>query len=400
MKILQVHNVYQHRGGEDSVVEAEAALLRAKGHEVISFVRDNSDITGMAAWRAAADTLWSRRTHAEIRALVHDERPDLMHAHNTFPLISPSAFWAAQGAALPVVQTLHNFRLICPQAMLLREGKVCEDCIGRAPLPAVIHACYRGSRAATSVLSSMLVMHRAIGTWSHKVDRYIALNEFCRDKFVKGGLPADRIAVKPNFVSDGVSDVVDKSVQGPAPRQGLLFVGRLSTEKGLSVLARAAAALPARSLKVVGSGPDGAALAANGSVQMLGFMPPAAVRAAMRKAVALVFPSIWYETFGLVLVEAFAEGTPVIASRLGVVPDLVIDGQTGLLVQPGDSDELANKLRWALAHPEDMAAMGRRARQLYESRYTPEANYQQLLTIYAEAIASHRVSSAGRSSGT
>jgi glycosyltransferase involved in cell wall biosynthesis len=382
VKILLVHNAYRFRGGEDAVVESETKLLRDAGHEVIEYRRHSDEIRDIGYLRTVADTVWSRQTRAELQKVIHTQRPDLLHAHNTFPLISPSAFWSAADARLPVVLTLHNFRLLCPQAMLLRDGRVCQDCVGRVPWRAVVHGCYRDSRSTTAVLSTMLVAHRALGTWQTKVDRFIALNEFCRDKFIEGGLPADRIVVKPNFVlPNPLPDV---------PREHLLFVGRLSAEKGVDVLARAASGFQHGTLRVVGTGPHDKALLACPGASMLGFQDPAGVRREMRQALALVFPSLWFETFGLVMVEAFAAGTPVIASRLGAALSLVRDGETGLLVEPGNVDDLRTKMQWALEHPQQMAEMGRRARDFYLSRFTPEQNLSQLLAVYQDAMASSR----------
>lgn len=381
LKILVAHNAYQLRGGEDSVVDSEIALLRQRGHTVLEYRRSNDDIGGMGRLRVAADTLWSRRTSTDLSALLRQERPQLLHVHNTFPLISPSLYWAAAAAGVPVVQTLHNFRLLCPQAMLLREGSVCESCLGRAPLPGVVHGCYRGSRAQTAVLAGMLMLHRGLGTWAHKVDRYIALNEFCRTKFIQGGLPAERLMVKPNFV--------DLPAPQPLPRSGLLFVGRLSAEKGMAVLADAAQGLPAGSLRVVGSGPQAQPLVDRAAVVALGALNAAQVVQHMTSCLALVMPSIWYENFPRTLVEAFACGTPVLVSRIGALAGIVEDGVTGLHVTPGDAADLAAKMRWALANPERMADMGCAARLTYERLYTPDVNYRQLMDIYGQAIAAH-----------
>ncbi len=378
MKILLAHNAYLHRGGEDAVAEAEAELLSRHGHQVLLYRRDNRDLAEMGKAQAAADTLWSRRTEAEVGELLRAERPDIVHAHNTFPLISPSLYWAANAAGVPVVQTLHNFRLMCPQAMLLRDGQVCESCVGRLPLPGIVHACYQGRRAQTAVLSGMLVLHRALGTWAHKVQRYIALNDFCRDKFIAGGLPAERMAVKPNFV--------DLPAPPEGPRQGLLFVGRLSPEKGVAVLVQAAAELAPGALRVAGTGPEAARIAGQPAITALGTLDGPQVAAEMAQAVALVIPSLWYENFPRTLVEAYACGLPVLASRLGALAELVEDGVTGLLVAPGDAADWLAKMQWALAHPERMAVMGRAARARYERDYAPEVNHGQLMDIYREAI--------------
>jgi glycosyltransferase involved in cell wall biosynthesis len=379
MKVLVAHNAYQQRGGEDSVVDAEIALLRSHGHDVHLYARSNDDIATMPKASAALQTLWSQQTSSELASLIQSFRPDVIHVHNTFPLISPSLYWAASRAGVPVVQTLHNFRLLCPQAMFLRDGKVCEDCLGKLPWRGAVRGCYRGSKAQSTVLASMVTVHRAIGTWQNKVTRYIALNEFCRNKFIEGGLPADRIVVKPNFV--------DFEAPAAYARSGFLFVGRLSAEKGVDVLVNAARTVGSAQVRVAGTGPEAGLLVGVPGVQALGALGGDAVRGEMSQAMALVLPSIWYETFGLVAVEAFAAGTPVIASRIGVLPNLVRDGITGLLFEPGNAQDLADKLRWAQAHPEDMAAMGRNARALYEAEFTADRNYAQLITIYNDAIA-------------
>lgn len=377
-RILIVHNAYQHRGGEDSVVEAEIALLGSRGHAVETYFRSNDDVGSMSSLALARQTLWSPRTPHDMAELIERFQPDLIHAHNTFPLISPSLYWAAARAEVPVVQTLHNFRLVCLNALFLREGKVCEDCMGHLPWRGVARACYRGSRTASTALAGMITLHRTMGTWQNKVTRYIALNEFCRSKFIAGGLPAHRIAVKPNFVDFEAPAEVDRS--------GFLFVGRLSAEKGIEVLAGAAKAIRNTSIRVAGNGPEAACVEGVKGITALGALSSDAVRTEMSQAMALVLPSIWYENFPRTLVEAFGCALPVIASRLGALPELVTEGVTGLLFEPGDSQDLAKKMVWAQQHPEQMAEMGRNARALYEAEYTAERNYRQLMAIYQDAI--------------
>ena len=378
-RILIVHNAYQHRGGEDTVVEAECALLRAHGHEVEIYSRSNDDVGAISSLALARNTLWSDRTLRDMDELARRYHPDVIHVHNTFPLISPSLYWAAARAGVPVVQTLHNFRLMCLNALFLREDKVCEDCMGQLPWRGVARACYRGSRAASGVLAGMLALHRGLGTYRNKVARYIALNEFCRGKFIEGGLPAERVVVKPNFV--------DFDAPEPAPRSGLLFVGRLSVEKGVATLAAAMTRLPGASLRVAGDGPEAGLLDGVAGVTRLGSLPGEAVRVEMGRASALVVPSIWYENFPRTIVEAFACGLPVIASRIGALADIVTDGETGLLFEPGNPQDLADKLVWAQAHPEQMAAMGRNARAQYEAEFSAEVNYRRLVEIYDGVLA-------------
>lgn len=385
-RVLVVHNGYQQRGGEDSVVDAELALLRGAGHAVETYRRHNDEIDALSRLQLARDALWSRRTSREIDALVASFAPDVIHVHNTHPLISPSLYWAAARAHVPVVQTLHNFRLLCPQGMLLRERRVCEDCVGRVPWRGVVHRCYRDSAAQSAVVAATVTLQRAAGTWSRRVRRYIALNDFCRDVFVRGGLPAERIAVKPNFV--------EVPAPGEGPRSGGLFVGRLSVEKGVGVLADALARCPELGVDVIGSGEGEAELARRPNARLQGFLPLPQILARMRAASWLVLPSLWYENFPRTIVEAFACGLPVIASRLGALPELVDDGVTGLLFAPGSAEDLARAMRWADAHPDDMARMGRAARARYDALYTPERNLQMLNRIYADAIAEERASRA------
>ena len=386
-RVLLVHNTYQHRGGEDTVVEAEAELLRAHGHAVQLYQRDNHEVDGQPRWRLARDTLWSARSAAEIRAAVAAFAPDIIHVHNSFPLVSPVVFWVADALRLPVVQTLHNFRLICPQAMLLRDGRVCEDCVGHVPWRAALHRCYRGSAAQSAVTAGMVQFHRALGTWQRKVTLYIALNAFCRDKFIEGGLPADRLRIKPNFI-----DLPAPAAAGP--RSGLLFAGRLSHEKGLGVLAGALR----QTVRVAGSGPDAALLDGLPGVTRLGALPGDELMREMGRASALLLPSIWYENFPRTLVEAYACGLPVIASRLGALASLVHEGRTGLLFEAGDAADLARKLQWTAAHPGEMARMGLQARALYEQELTGQANYEALRRIYDEAVQRRRQQSAALSS--
>jgi len=378
MKIVVAHNRYQLRGGEDMVVQAEVELLRAHGHTVELFECHNDAIDAIPKLKLAMQTVWSTDSARNMEALLTRFRPDVLHVHNTFPLISPSIYSVASKLHIAVVQTLHNFRLLCPQAMFLREGKVCEDCLGHVPWRAAVRACYRDSGVQSTVLAGMLVAHRALGTWQHGVSRYIALNEFCRSKFVAGGLPAQRIAVKPNFV--------DFDAPPDGARSGFLFVGRLTSEKGVHVLVEATKAASIRSVRVAGAGPMATLLAGVDGITALQEIDIARVKLEMRQAVALVLPSLCYESFPRTLVEAYASRLPVIASRHGPLIDLVNDGVTGLLFEPGDAFDLAQKMRWAQEHPDAMAQMGRNARALYESEFTGDRNYQMLLAIYKDAI--------------
>jgi len=380
MKILIAHNAYQQRGGEDMVVEAEIALLREHGHAVEVYRRHNDDLAAMPRAQAAAATLWSPRSARDIEELCCSFAPDVIHVHNTFPLISPSLYWAAARCGVPVVQTLHNFRLLCPQAIFLRDGRICEDCVGKTPWRAIGRKCYRESALQSAVLTGMLAAHRALGTYRHRITRYIALTPFARDKYVQGGLPAERFRIKPNFIAAPQRPPQDA-------REGGLYVGRLSVEKGIDVLTDAARLLPGHGVQVIGAGPlDGAVRSAFGEA-WLGPRALDEILERMTRARFLVLPSICYENAPRTIVEAFSRGLPVLASRLGALADIVEDGRTGLLFAPGDAHDLAAKIAWANAHPGEMARMGRAAREEYERQYTPQRNHELLIDIYEDAIA-------------
>ncbi len=386
MRILVVHNRYLIRGGEDESAAAEQALLRQNGHEVDLYEEHNERIGELGRLRVALRAVWSPESHRRLRQRLRRRKYDLVHVDNFFPLISPAVYYAARGEGVPVVQSLRNYRLVCPNAELFRAGRPCEDCIGRrVPWPGIVHACYRGSRSATTAVATMIAVHKQLQTWQRMVDLYIAVTRFARDKLIEGGLPADRIVVKPNFVEGA-----------PAPGTGAggyaLFVGRLSAEKGLATVLEAWQRLgDAIPLKIVGEGPLAASVEAVAArkleVEYLGRRPLAEVYALMGGARFLVLPSEWYEPFGRVAIEAFACGTPVIASDMGGMAELIDDRRTGRLFRPGDAGDLAGVVEWALAHPQELARMRGRARAEFEANYTAERNYQLLTAIYRQALA-------------
>jgi len=380
MKILLVHNRYQQAGGEDAVVGAEAALLRSHGNEVRLYGRSNDELRRMPVLKAGMDAVWSRSAAGEIDALCRTYQPDLVHVHNTFMMISPAVYWIAARRHIPVVQTLHNFRLLCPQGTFLRHGAVCQDCLRRQPWRAIPRKCYRDSALQSSLLAGLLAAHSWLGTYRHKVTRYIALSGFSRNCFVDGGLPAEKLRIKPNFVDC-------KATPAWGGRSGGLYVGRMSAEKGVATLLEALRILGGKPVSAIGGGPWADAVALALGDRYLGVQDSEQVAARMRAAAYLVLPSIGHEQMPMTVLEAFANGLPVIASRRGALADIVEHGVTGLLAHPGDAADLAAAIAWAETHPVDMEEMGRAARAEWERKYTATINYNILVDIYEDAIA-------------
>lgn len=376
MRILIIHNRYRYSGGEDVVVDSEADLLRSKGHEVFLFTKDNEQVHGLPG---AINSIWSSSARQELKETIRQFRPEVAHVHNVFHALSPGIYSLLSASRIPVVQTLHNFRLFCIRGTFEREGGVCERCAGGSLWPGVLHKCYRGSFGASAVLAANLEIHRMLNTFADRVNEFIVLNEFCRNKFIQCGLPESKLTVKPNFID--IDDVSEK-----ADRRGGLYVGRLSEEKGVGILAKAMERVDIE-LTAIGSGPAAGLLRTAKGVKPLDAVPREDVFTSMRHAEFLVMPSVWYETFGLVMIEAFANRLPVIASDIGAMAELVEDGKTGLLFKAGSVEDLAEKLRWAQAHPQEMRAMGDAARSRYEADFTSRSNYDALLGIYAKAAA-------------
>jgi glycosyltransferase involved in cell wall biosynthesis len=400
--VLVVHNRYRQWGGEDAVFDSETELLEAHGHRVERLIVDNDAIPDRPSpaqrIRLAARTVWSARAAEAIARRARAVDASVVHIHNFLPLLSPAIHGAARATGAAVVQTLHNYRLICPAATLFRDGAPCQDCVGRrVAMPAVVHACYRDSRAQTAVVTAMLAVHRGRGTWDRDVDAFIPLTDFGRDQFIAGGLPPDRLIVKPNFVADRHGDTSDGSPERRNREGPFLFVGRLSPEKGVETLLAAWQHVGGgRSLRIVGDGPLAprirSAAESIPGVTVVGPLSRDDVDREMRSAAALLFPSVWYEGMPITLIEAFAAGLPVIASRLGAMEAMVHDGRTGILVEPGDAGAMAEAVTRASADAAGLAAMGAAARAAYLETYAPDANYTRLAEIYRAAVARRRAS--------
>lgn len=386
MKVLSVHNHYQQFGGEDKVFANETELLEAHGNQVVRFTISNDQASDLGPIDLAKATIWNEDIYQELRSVIQKERPQVAHFYNTFLLISPAAYHAAKAEGVPVVQSLQNYRLLCPnKGLLFRENKICEECVGKFfPWPGIVHGCYRGSRPQTAVIVAMLTLHRTLKTYQNKVDLFIPTIDFVAEKHVEGGFPPEKMMVKPNFLDP------DPGV-GAGQGDYVLYVGRLTEEKGIFTLLKAWETLGQHiPLKIIGSGPlteyTEQVANRNPGVEYLGFKPMQEIFELMGQARALICPSEWYEPFGLVVIEAYAKGTPVIAGNQGSLRTLVEHQRTGLHFAPGYADKLVKEVEWMLAHAYEWQQMRKAARAEFEQKYTAERNYQRLIHIYQTAI--------------
>jgi glycosyltransferase involved in cell wall biosynthesis len=391
MKVLLAHNFYQQPGGEDTVFRLESAMLEKAGHTVFTYQRSNAEILEMGILEkltVPTTMIWARDSTKALRTLLEKIKPDLVHFHNTFMFISPAAYSTCQRLGIPVVQSLHNPRLLCPASSFYRQGSLCSNCLGQfLPWPGIVHGCYRESRLQTAMVAAMVTTHRLLQTWNTQVDRYIVFSEFYKHKFIQGGLPANKISIKPHFVNPDPGPRHESNRGGYA-----LFVGRLDPEKGVRTLLRAWKYLSDIPLKIRGDGQllqevNDYIKSGGTSVEIVERLSEKDLFALMKGASFLVWPSEgYYECFGLVAIQAFACAIPVIASRTGVMTEIVKDHRTGLHFKAGDPEDLASKARWAWEHPRLMFAMGRRGRSEFEQQYTEDKNYSELLRIYKMAL--------------
>ncbi|MER7533870.1 glycosyltransferase [Streptomyces sp. NPDC097704] len=401
MHVLVVHNRYSSAqpSGENRVVDEEVGLLRAAGHRVELFERRSDDIAGRSLLGKAAVPLlvpWNPAVRTELAARLRADRPDVVHVHNVFPLLSPAVITACADAGVPVVATLHNYTQVCPPGTLHRDGRPCTECVGSAAsLPAVRHGCYRNSRLATVPLAVSLAVNRR--RWWSGVERFLCISSAQRDLLVSSGMPAERLAVKHNFVPD-------PGTVRTGTGEHVLFLGRLAEPKGVRLLMAAWDALAADGgvgvpLVIAGAGPMEpevtAWAAGRDDVRYAGLYDPAQCREAVARSVAVVAPSMARETFGLVVAEAMAAGVPAVAAGHGGFVELVDEGVTGLLHRPGEAASLAACLRRVTDGPDRNREMGRAARRRYEQLFSPSVGLERLVEEYRTAIAGRTESMGG-----
>lgn len=381
-KVLLVHNFYQIGGGEHTVYENEKRMLCENGHAVVCYTRDNSELKSSVFKKLLLPftTVFSPRTYFEVKRLIKTENIEIVHCHNTFPLISPAVYYAALHCKVPVVQTVHNFRFLCPNGLFYRGGRICEDCLKSGLLTAVKHGCYRNSRVQTAVVVMMLKVHRALGTYG-KIN-YIFLTQFNREKFrALPGFSEDRSFIKPNF------EYVDLQPAEPEEidHNKYVFVGRLDGYKGIGFLLEAWKRTGCKQLYIYGDGELAPAVKAaakeNPNIHFMGFQPVQKVWQELRTCEAMVLCSELYETFGLTVLESFAAGAPVVCSDIGNPGDIVCKAEGGLLYETHNLEDFLDKLEKISQNREKYS---KNALKAYEGKYTPEANYAQLKKIYEE----------------
>ncbi|MBL8211089.1 MAG: glycosyltransferase family 4 protein [Bryobacterales bacterium] len=377
--ILLVHNRYREPGGEDQVFRQEAELLRTQGHRVHEYVESNEDLDEARPITTGLEAIWSRRAAKVLQGILRETRPDVAHFHNTFGRISPAAYYACRRAGVPVVQTLHNYRLGCLNACCSREGRNCEACVSKlVPWEGLLHRCYRGSATASLAMAGIGTVHRAMGTYRRKVDAFISTSHFARQIHVRSGIPEQRSYVKPNFTAEVAGSARPR-------RRAVLFAGRICREKGIHVLLEAwrLADLTGWELVIAGDGPDfGASQGAASGVRFLGRVPQEHVAALMQVSTCLVQPALVWENCGLVILEALAAGLPIVASGHGSFAELVTDG-TGWLFRPGDAYALAGALREVASAPDAaLERMGEAARAVHRTNFSASASYRKLAEIY------------------
>ncbi len=388
MKILIAHNRYQHPGGEDAVVKTEYALLKSYGEDVRLYERNNTEIDSLSPGeklKLLFSYRWSQSSYREFKKIIDEFKPDIVHLHNIFFLLTPSVYAACQERNIPVVHSQHNFRLLCSNGLFFRENHICEECLKHTLWRGVRYGCYKNSRILTALIVAMIDHHWKKGTWLKMVDAFITATEFGKKKFIEGGIPPEKIFVKPNFLYPDPGK--REKEEGYA-----LYAGRLSEEKGIEILVRAWQYVSAAPLKVMGDGPLMERVKnivkdkKVNNVEFLGFQSKENAARYMKGARFIIVPSLCYESFPRIIAEAFAYGIPVLASELGTMESLIDDGRTGRLFEPGNERDLAKIAEWMFGYPEVLELMGVNARQEYENKYSAQKNYQFLKNIYNHAV--------------
>ncbi len=398
MKILLVHNYLRAPSGENTVFEQERDLLLSKGHSVVTYTLFNRDIEKMDVLRKAMIPLrsfWSFQVCSDISAIIGKEKPDVAHFHNIFPLITPAAYHACSRRGVPVVQTLHHYRIVCPGAQLFRHNAVCTECAGMHFLTGIQYGCYRNSRLFTAGISSIVLFHKWIGTWQKSIDLYIALSDFALKQYKKLGFPSDNFFVKPNFLQNPAESRHQDNGYG-------IYMGRLGEEKGMNCLLSALNNCPDIPFMIIGDGPLRDDVIRKISewgmknVEYMGILPHEQCMHILAGARFHVLPSLCYEGNPMVMLEAMSAGKPSIVSDIGVLAMMVRDGVDGCTFQPGSAVGLSGQMRYLHDHAEESRTMGKKARERFDQYYSADVNHQLMMESYTRAMEIHDSKGADR----
>jgi glycosyltransferase involved in cell wall biosynthesis len=391
MKILLCHNFYQQPGGELVAVMALKALLEEKGHDVIFYTQDNLEIEQYNTSQKIGffpRTLFSQRTYRRLLQIADQEKPDIAHVHNVFPLLSPAVYLALSHSGIPIIQSIHNYRLMCINGLFLRNGNVCERCKKGNFFSGFRYKCYKNSHLLSGLYAITIGSHRRLGTFE-RIDRFIASTRFVAEKLAESGVAKkSKISVLGNFLPGRLPEYGLPNLQNPYA----VYVGRLAQEKGIVTLLHLFRDMANLQLKVIGSGPLLAEMKTYVSrhdlqnIELLGYVNEEVKFATLRRAICCVLPSECYEVFPITVLESAAVGTPIVASRIGSLATLIPEGKTGLLFSPGDSADLREKLKRLVAEPELATYMGQQARLWLETEHTPESHYEELMRIYQQVM--------------
>jgi glycosyltransferase involved in cell wall biosynthesis len=403
VRILLIHNRYRIRAGEDTVFDRETELLRKYGHEIETWTLDNESIASrnpIVQFQLALNTIWSVSSYQQLQHKIQQFRPDIVHVHNILPLLSPAIYYACRDRGVPVVQTIHNYRLGCPAGTYFRAGQICELCQQRSLWQSIRFGCYRNARLQTAVVAGMLQVHRWLGTWHHVVTSYIAISPFLKGKLLALGIPAEKIFLKPNYVSaNPINPVLTTNQLHTSEHQQFgsyyLFVGRLVEEKGIRTLLEgyqlSRSGFP---LTIAGTGELEnivvEAVGQNPMIRYVGLQTRAQVLELMQGAIALIFPSIWYEGLPVSILEAYSCSLPAIGSNLGAMGHAILPELTGQLFAPADAADLARKITELEANPQKWLSLKQNLKQYVDPAYFADANYHQLMQIYQRTIQKFR----------
>ncbi len=389
MRVLIIHNYYQSSGGERVAVEAQINLLKRHGHQVVLYARDNKEIQSYNLTQKVAfvpNTIFSRKTNIELTTLVQKTRPDIIHVHNVFPLISPSVYSAMRDVGIPIVQTLHNFRFLCPNGLFFINGRNCERCKYGNTIHSIPRRCYRESYVLSALYAMSIGSHRHFGTFK-SIDRFIALTEFAAEKIIESGIaPRAKISILGNFIQIPPIRIVEKR------KPYVVYLGRLSSEKGIDVLIGAMDGLSDIELKIAGNGPQLKSLSELaekrklGHVHFIGYVEGKKKLKLLSEAQAIIVPSVCYENFPYTVLESMAIGTPIIASNIGGLSTIIEDHKSGLLFDVSDSDALRKLISYLRDNPSQIVEMGHYARSVVETNYTETPHYDRLMQIYNELL--------------